>query len=57
MKNAQDDGREPVDLDQLIARITVDAQEDDEQLCAFHHATFKDGVKLPCNAFVTADHD
>ncbi len=55
MKNRRsDDGRNVTDLDRLIAEITSDAHGDDEQLWAFHHA-FKDGVVLPCDAFVIGE--
>jgi hypothetical protein len=49
-----DDGQDLADLDRLIAEITVDAHGDDEQLSAFHQA-FKDGVVLPCDAFVIGE--
>ena len=54
MEDTHDDGRDPVDLDRLIAQITVDARGDDEQLWAFHHA-LEHGVKLPSDAFVIGE--
>jgi hypothetical protein len=40
-----------VDLERLIAEITVDAHGDDEQLWAFQQA-FQDKVSVPCDGFV-----
>ena len=54
MGDTHDDGRNPVDLDRLIAQITVDARGDDEQFWAFHHA-LEDDVKLPSDAFVIGE--
>jgi hypothetical protein len=42
------------DLDRLIGVIITDAYGDDEQLWAFHSA-LKDGIELPCDAFVIGE--
>jgi hypothetical protein len=54
MKMNSDDGKNAVELDQLIAQITTDAHGDDEQLRAFHCA-IQAGVDLPCDAFVIGE--
>ena len=41
-------------LDELIARITVDANTEDEQLWAFRQA-FEDDIPVPCDAKVIGE--
>ena len=42
------------ELDDLIGKITVDANGDEAQLCAFHQA-FTDNIPLPCEAMVIGE--
>jgi hypothetical protein len=52
MKNNPDDGHSAqVDLERLIAEITVDAHGDDQQFCAFRQV-LQDNISLPCDGFV-----
>ncbi|HOW67141.1 MAG TPA: cytoplasmic protein [Candidatus Paceibacterota bacterium] len=50
-KDPDDQNPAQVDLERLIAEITVDAHGDDEQLWAFQQA-FQDNVSVPCDGFV-----
>ena len=48
------EGKELEALDRLIAEVTVDAYDDDEQLWAFRQA-FEDDVTLPADGFVIGE--
>jgi len=48
------DDQEPSMLDALIDAIIVDANSDDEKLCAFRQA-FEDTIVVPCDAFVIGE--
>lgn len=50
----QIDGMTVEDLDRFVETIIIDAYGDDEQLWAFHSA-LKEGIKLPCDAFVIGE--